>query len=156
MTPPRRLAISDDGLSLVEVIMAVAILGIAFVAIIGGMWTAVVTSDTHRKQALATTYLINAAEYLKSEDNLLYTECASAATFDAALDGVPVTSVPTDWVSGMAATVEYWNGTAFGADASYCLADDTDFFDLQQVTITATSPVDARATESLTFVKRPE
>ncbi len=43
----------DDGESLIELIVAVAILGVAVVAIVAGLGTSVLMSDVHRKQATA-------------------------------------------------------------------------------------------------------
>ncbi|MDQ3757938.1 MAG: type II secretion system protein [Actinomycetota bacterium] len=153
MSGAHRPVRTEEGLSLVEVIVTVAIMGIAFVSILGGMWTAIVTTDTHRKQALATTYLVSAAEHLKSSVATPYATCASTYS----LAGIASTVVPVDWKAAMTVAVEHWTGTAFdGSTATCATTTSTTRFDLQQVTITASSPVDARATESLTFVKRPE
>lgn len=150
---------NEDGLTLPEVIVTVAIMGIAFVSILGGMWTAIFTSDVHRKQALGTTYLINAAEHLKSEVTTPYVPCGTYS-----LAGLSTSSVPADWQAEMTVSVEYFTVDVsdpddpqeqFSASVSDCLASTT-YYDLQQVTITANSPVDSRATETLTFVKRPE
>ncbi|HEX2040250.1 MAG TPA: prepilin-type N-terminal cleavage/methylation domain-containing protein [Acidimicrobiales bacterium] len=156
MIAPRRPSYGEEGLSLVEVIVTVAIMGIVFVAVLGGMWTAIVTSDTHRKQALGTTYLVNAAEHLKAEATTPYATCGSYS-----LSGLADTSVPAAWKAAMTVSVEYFTvdvagGTEhFSPDVTDCIAADSKY-DLQQVTLTATSPTDGRATEKLTFVKRPE
>jgi prepilin-type N-terminal cleavage/methylation domain-containing protein len=60
-----RLA-GERGLSLIEVLVTVAILGLAFVTILGGMTVSIAGSDVHRKQATSQTVLRNLAEYLKS------------------------------------------------------------------------------------------
>lgn len=149
----RHVERSEEGLSLVEVIVTVAIMGIAFVSILGGMWTAIVTSDTHRKQALGMTYLINAAEHLKSVDSTPYSSCASTYSLSGLSDDV----VPADWKVGMTVAVEHWTGTAFDSSTATCTTTTTTTrFDMQQITITVNSPVDARATEDITFVKRAE
>lgn len=156
MREASRVARDEAGLSLVEVIVTVAIMGIAFVAVLGGMWTAIVTSDTHRKQALGTTYLINAAEHLKAEATTPYAECGTYS-----LSGLADTSVPADWKSSMTVSVEYFTVDAttgvesFSSNVADCIAADSKYT-LQQVTLTADSPTDDRATETLTFVKRPE
>lgn len=151
MTPLRRPVVTEEGLSLVEVLVTVVIIGICFVAVLGGMWTAIVTSDTHRKQALGETYLISAAEFLKSNDTTPYKTCGTGTY---SLSGLPVTSVPADWQAEMTVAVEYWDGSAFVASPATC-PDPLTRLTLQQVTITATSPVDHRATETLTIAKRP-
>ena len=53
---------SDDGTTLIEVIVTVAIMGIAFAVILGGMATSVLMSDVHRKQATSQTILRDYAE----------------------------------------------------------------------------------------------
>jgi prepilin-type N-terminal cleavage/methylation domain-containing protein len=57
---------TDNGLSLIELIITVAIMGIAFVALIGGMTSSFVAAGTHRKQAIAETYVRQYAEKLKA------------------------------------------------------------------------------------------
>jgi hypothetical protein len=44
---------NDRGETLLEVLIAVVIIGVAIVAIIGGLVTSVLMSDVHRKQATA-------------------------------------------------------------------------------------------------------
>lgn len=151
MTSPRRLVRNEDGLSLVEVLVTVVIIGICFVAILGGMWTAIVTSDTHRKQSLGETYLVSAAEYLKSDDTTPYKTCGTGTY---SLSGLPVTAVPADWQAEMTVAVAYWDGSAFVTNPTPC-PDASTRLTLQQVTVIAKSPVDNRATETLTFAKRP-
>lgn len=55
----------QEGLTLIELVVTLAIMGIAFVAIISGLFTAVVGSDVHRKQATAGTLLRSLAEAVK-------------------------------------------------------------------------------------------
>lgn len=52
----------DEGESLIELIMAVAIMGITVVAIVGGIATTILMSDVHRKQATAGSYVRSYAE----------------------------------------------------------------------------------------------
>ena len=80
----RRLA-GEVGESLIEVIMAVAILGIAIVALLGGLVTTIVGSSTHRDQSSGTAVLLSATEALKSAT---YVACAtpSESTYVAAID----------------------------------------------------------------------
>jgi prepilin-type N-terminal cleavage/methylation domain-containing protein len=56
----------DAGLTLIEVLVTVAILGIAFVTVIGGMAVSIAGSDVHRKQATSQTILRNLAEFMKA------------------------------------------------------------------------------------------
>ncbi len=57
---------SDAGLTLVELLMAVAILGIAFTVLVGGMFTYVRTSAQHQTQANVGLY---AAQYAEAVAN---------------------------------------------------------------------------------------
>lgn len=55
----------QEGLTLIELIVTLSIMGIAFVVVISGMFTSVVVSDVHRKQATANTLLRSLAESVK-------------------------------------------------------------------------------------------
>lgn len=57
----------DAGVSLIEVLIAVAIMGVLFVSVLGGLTTAILASDMHRKQATAETLLRSFAETIKAE-----------------------------------------------------------------------------------------
>jgi hypothetical protein len=57
-----RSAPNDKGETLLELMMAVAIMGIAVVAIVGGIATSILMSDIHRKQATAGAYIGSYAE----------------------------------------------------------------------------------------------
>ena len=59
---PRR---SEAGATLVEVLITVMILGVAFVAFLGGMGTSIMSSDLHRRQAVAETLVRRYAEGVK-------------------------------------------------------------------------------------------
>lgn len=138
------------GDTLVEVILAVAILGIVVVAVVGGMYTTVVGSDIHRKQSVATTVLTGAAEALK-EPTTLFSACAgtSHAGYNAAVSSV---SRPSGWAAPVITSVDYWDGTTFTA-ACYDTAAYGRLLRLQRITLTVSSP-DGRSVESLELVKR--
>ncbi|MDP1794358.1 MAG: type II secretion system protein, partial [Acidimicrobiales bacterium] len=57
---------SDDGFSLIEVLVTVAIVGITFIVFVGGMGTSFLASDYHRKQAVVHASVRNFAEAVKA------------------------------------------------------------------------------------------
>ena len=137
----------DAGTSLVEVLMAVSIMGITFVAVLSGMATAIVVSDQHRGQADGNAVLVAAVEKVKSRDTL-YVNCASQVEY---LDEAQtVTPLPTGWTASSITitSVQYWTG-AFGPT---CPGGSE--LPLQLVTVAVSSP-DGRATETVSFVKAP-
>jgi type II secretory pathway pseudopilin PulG len=139
MSRLRRLQ-EDRGESLIELILAIGILGICVLAIGSSIALSVKTSAIHRKQATADAFLHNYAETLQSS----YALCNAGA--------------PPNYVSGLAtpggfnspsAAVAFWNpGTAtFGAA---CPATDAG---LQQVKLTLAS-ANGLVSESLVVVLR--
>lgn len=58
----------EAGFSLIEVLVAVTILGIAFTALLGAMATSIHTSDLHRQQAEVQAVLGSAVERVKSPE----------------------------------------------------------------------------------------
>jgi type II secretory pathway pseudopilin PulG len=110
------------GETLIELLLAIAILSIAVVVIVGAMATAISSSNQHRRQATAATYLTTAAENVKSAD---YSPCPGAS-----------------YSSGM--SVSGWTITAddvmaINSDGTFgaCASSDTG---LQRVTITVHAP----------------
>jgi prepilin-type N-terminal cleavage/methylation domain-containing protein len=139
------VARTEAGHTLIEVLMAVAILGIGVVAIVAGMGTSIIGTDHHRKQAQAHTVLLSAVDAVKSQTANPYQACATAGTY-AASSGV---ALPATWSTGAIAvrSVTYWDGTGFAAT---CPSPDSK---LQLVEVEVSSP-DGRATESVAVVKR--
>jgi len=60
-----RTASNDTGETLIELIIAVAIMGIAVVAIVGGFATSILMSGLHREETSAGAYLRSYAETLQ-------------------------------------------------------------------------------------------
>jgi prepilin-type N-terminal cleavage/methylation domain-containing protein len=144
----------ESGFTLIEVLVALSILGIAIVALLAGMATAVQASDHHRKQANAETVLVRAVENLKSQD---YQYCPTAPSAS------PYSFTTTFSADGIAAPtidkVEVWDGANFHdwwAHSAYSPSGCGTTFDdgrLQRITLSVKS-LDSRASESTTFVKR--
>jgi Tfp pilus assembly protein PilV len=134
---------SDDrGAALLEVLMAVLILGIAAAAVLGGLTTSISVSDVHRKQATAGAV---ARDYAEKIAGSAYVECADPSTYAVAPAAVPVPS----GYSADVASVEYWNSSS-QAWASSCTSSG-----LQRVTVVAAS-ADGRGSErSVVVVRKP-
>lgn len=128
---------NDEGSTLVESLVAVSIVGIAFVALVGGMYTQVQASDINRKQADAATYLASYAEAVKADP---YVACAAsyAGTSFALPAGFSKDPV----------VVSYWNKTNSVFDPT-CGADSG----LQRITLSIRS-TDSRVVANLQLAKR--
>jgi len=148
------------GFSLIEVLIAVVILGLGVTALLGAFGVAYSGSHSFRNQSDAKTVAISAAERVQS---IAYVDCATAADYlsTARLVG---SEYPSDWGTQAEAqaritvrAVRYWDGARFAENATYsrstCQANTSTYLKLQQIVIAATSPGD-RATEIIAVVKR--
>ena len=133
----RRPGSPDDGSTLVEALVAVSIVSIAFTAIVGGMFTTVTASDVNRQQANAATYLASSAEAVKADP---YVACA--ASYAGAGFVLPA------GFSQDPPVVAYWNAGTSTFDAS-CGTDAG----LQRVTLTIRS-ADDRVVVGMQLAKR--
>ncbi|MGH8985698.1 MAG: type II secretion system protein [Acidimicrobiia bacterium] len=125
------------GETLVELLITISILGLAVVAILAGLGTAVRLSGTHRTQANAEVIAAGGAESVKKQQ---YVDCPSSYT---ANDDV---NVPSGW-SLSVTSVKNWNGTSF---VSNCPSPNQK---LQLVTVRAASP-NGNSVETVDVVKR--
>ncbi|MGH8962913.1 MAG: type II secretion system protein [Jatrophihabitantaceae bacterium] len=137
----RRRGNDDRGESLIELILAIGILGICVLAIGSSIALSVKTSAIHRGQATADAFLHNYAETLQSS----YTPCANGASYTS---GLPLPS--GNFQTG--ATVQFWNATtaSFGPLPSCTSSTDPG---LQQVTLTL-GTTDGTVSESLVVILR--
>ena len=140
----------DSGFTLVEVLIAVVIMGIAFAALLGGMATSTLTSDIHRKQALAAALLSQAAESVKDDNRNAYSN--AACTGVAVYNPYTGVSLPPGWALAAGyqpikvLSVQYWDGATFQPT---CTLGEK----LQLIRLKVASP-DGRAEESVGVVKR--
>jgi Tfp pilus assembly protein PilE len=125
---------ADRGETLIELIIAIAILGVCVVAIGSGIAGAVMVSGLNRDQADAGRVLHNYAETLEAAT---YTPCATTY----ALPTQTGFDAPT-------LDITYWNGSAFQATCP--VGGDQG---LQRVAITVTN-TDGRVSQSLRVVLR--
>jgi prepilin-type N-terminal cleavage/methylation domain-containing protein len=134
---------SDRGETLIELVVAVAILGIAAVAIVGAMMMSIRSSVVHRNDASGDAYVRSFAEAIQTyvDANNIQPCTTAASTYKA----VPVTDLPAGYSKAVA--VQSWNGSSWGA----CTADGIQRLDL---TVTTTGDLEHRADETLTVVLR--
>ena len=137
---------TDGGFSLVEVLIALVILGLGFTALLGAMGTAFSGANTFRGQSNAGTVVISAVERVK---DAAYSSCATPSTYLTAAQeaaqtaGWPASAVKVD-------EVRYWNGFTYG---STCQEATSPYLAMQLITVSVTSP-DSRAVERLQVAKR--
>jgi prepilin-type N-terminal cleavage/methylation domain-containing protein len=129
----------DRGESLVEVLVAVAILGIAGVAVLGGLEMSVKASDVHRKETTGGAYVRSFAEAIERYvADHHYQACAGA-------DAYKVSSVMSQLAlpSGYIPTQDAARSVdATGTAASGCVTDTG----IQQVTLQLRKPCDPSVT----------
>jgi type II secretory pathway pseudopilin PulG len=148
---------SDTGETLVELIIAVAIMGITVVALVGGVATTILMSDIHRKQATAGSYVRSYAESVQTY--------VAAGNFDASTSpdySAPKVLSPSTWkaftapntgVDQPVVTVLCWDGTLQKFPTPPAGNGCSPVSTLQQVTVNVAS-TDSRASESLVMVVR--
>jgi type II secretory pathway pseudopilin PulG len=149
----RALAVStrdDRGETLVELMVALAIMATAVVALVGGIGTSVRASDIHRKQAKSQAYVRAFAEQLEANVAKYptgYVECAAGSTPAATYQGLkPTTDTGyTAEVTGVA----LWNRTT----STYTACPAAGDAGVQRVSLRV-STQDGRASETLDIVLR--
>jgi type II secretory pathway pseudopilin PulG len=149
-----RHAADERGETLLELLLAVAIMGIAVVAIMAGLTTSVLMSDIHRKQATAGTAVRDYAEAIQTSLSSsgcisatpaagCYKPCAAAPWYEAPAGF----NVPAGYMkSVVSGSLRYWNGTGWQTS---CSTDKG----VQQLIIQVASN-DGRATERVIVVVR--
>jgi type II secretory pathway pseudopilin PulG len=143
--PPRTVA-GEQGETLLELLIAVVILGVVLVAVVGGFATGTITSDVHRKQSTAGAYAKDYAEAIQTAvttGTVPYTNCANTSTY-ATPAGF---AAPSGYVKSVV-SVRYWSGSTWQATCSV----PTDV-GLQQLTVRVAS-ADGRAAEQVALVLR--
>jgi type II secretory pathway pseudopilin PulG len=136
----------ERGETLVELLLAIVILGIAGVAVLGGMGTSIIVSDAHRKETVSGAAVRAYAEQLQTKVAASgYVTCAGAGSYASGTVGF---TPPTGYAASPTA-VQYWNlstktfGPTCGADSG-----------VQAVTLQVRDTADTRGTVSLTVVIR--
>jgi type II secretory pathway pseudopilin PulG len=151
----------DRGETLLELLIALTILGVAVVAVVGGLSAAIMLSDVHRKQATAGVAVRDYAEAVETAivtsrvtaDGHVttdgYVACGGAENPAAVYASPTGFAAPTGFTrSAVAGSLRYWNGTAWQATCP-----GTGDTGLQRLTLQVASN-DGRATERLDVVIR--
>jgi type II secretory pathway pseudopilin PulG len=137
----------DRGETLVEVLVSLMILSVAVVALIGGLVTAVVMSDIHRKQAKAGAFVRDFAEKVENAvaaTPTAYTDCATTATYKAFYS----TTGDSAFLTPDVTEVMYWDEST-DSFVSTCSPDSG----VQRLSLRIAS-ADGRAAETLDLIIR--
>jgi type II secretory pathway pseudopilin PulG len=143
---PLRTVAYERGETLLELLIAVVILGVVVVAVVGGFATGTITSDVHRKQATAGAYAKDYAEAIETAvttATVPYTSCANTSTYAS-----PAGFAAPSGYGRSVVNVRYWSGSTWQATCS----PSTDV-GLQQLTVRVAS-ADGRAAEQVALVLR--
>ena len=159
----------ESGETLIEVLMASALMALVVVAIIGGLATTVLSSRVHRQQADANTALVAVIEHLKSPTEVPRVPCADATTYlpdaEQALSDSHAEAISLGNLGWPGASVLYTiehetmvevSGTQtlqwIAPVPAPCVDDGTNTLTLQRITVTLTT-ADGGVTPALSFVK---
>jgi type II secretory pathway pseudopilin PulG len=146
----RRRLREEGGETLLELVMALGILGIAIVAIASTMAISTAVSANHRNEASAQTYARDYAEQIEAyvasgtSGSPHYVACAGANAYSPGTVGY---TVPTGFTATVTAA-SAWNGSNWGA----CSTDPG--FQKVSVTVASADTGVAAATESVDVVLR--
>jgi hypothetical protein len=138
----------DSGESLVELLVAIVILGTSVVAVLGAVATAVGASTLDRRQVQAQAVLRTWGERIAAVDDTGYGDCRSASGVET------TTPAPSPLPAGFTASVSdvaYWDGTAF---VSGCTAGSDPGLRRVTLELTAVSALYPGFTETLDVVAR--
>jgi Tfp pilus assembly protein PilV len=136
----------ERGESLLELLIAVVIVGITVIAVIGGLATSIAMSDIHRKQSTAGAYVRSYAEAIQNAVAVPGTYSASCTTPTYA-SGFSVGD--SRYGAPRITKVSFWNGSSFPTTACDAATD----VGVQQLTLEVAS-LDGRASEQLVIVVR--
>jgi prepilin-type N-terminal cleavage/methylation domain-containing protein len=139
----------ERGETLIELVVAVAILGLAAVAILGGLMMSIRTSVMHRNDATGGAYVRSFAEAIQTDvDTNGYKTCANAVSGYA---GVAVPALPAGYTKSVTA-VQSWKVLPSG-DLGWgaCTADGVQRLDLR---VTTPGGAALQAEQQLTVVLR--
>ena len=139
MTVPRRLR-ADEGMSLVEILVAMVLLGIGVVGLLSALVFAFTASERHRQLAHANTLATQAMEVVADPLQTPFAACGGAVASYQAVARAQVAPAIT------VVSVQEWGSSGWQACGTSVLP-------LQQITLTAPSP-DGTGNVTMAVVKR--
>jgi type II secretory pathway pseudopilin PulG len=143
---------SEDGDTLIEVLISIAILGITITALLGALLATITSASEHRSLASLDTVLRSYAEQLKYDVQLQgasswFTQCAtvsSPTTSPPRYEGhsiTPPNQPPSGHYSVVILGIKYWNDSTNTFDAACTGAGDQSGFQLVTFQVTAPNGV---------------
>ncbi|MCZ7535844.1 MAG: type II secretion system GspH family protein [Acidimicrobiia bacterium] len=127
------------GFTLPEMIVTIAILGIAIVGMVGGLFGLVVARETHRQVARAGAYVLTYAEAVKAA---AYEDCTTSGAYSGVTAAAPSYELTV-------LAVECWNGdqpATFTAGSAPGAVDSG----AQRVALSVSGPTGAPASKQVT------
>jgi type II secretory pathway pseudopilin PulG len=145
---------NDNGETLLELVISLAILGVSVVAIVSGIALSIKGSVINRNEASASAYVRDFAEAIETAvSGAAYTACATTSTTAYSSPTAPGYSAPPSPFTTSLVKVEYWSGS--GWNLTGCTpSNDTG---VQRLTLQVSSGTgtDAHsATETLVIIIR--
>lgn len=134
---------SEAGATLVEILVAVVVIGVGFVAVLGGMGTSFALSAFHREQARTESEIRRYAEAVKASS---YAASCPATYTKAGIGFAPGAHFTAD----EPVVADYLDESSGGSTACSTATPK-----MQLVRLTVTSTKDTRAVETIDVVKRP-
>jgi type II secretory pathway pseudopilin PulG len=148
---------ADAGLSFIEVLIAVVLLGLAVVGVMPSFTAQVRGSALQDRFSGARRWIVSAGDYAVST-GLPRVPCATPTQYEAAIRTGAAANRPAGWANSQLtlaaqdaaqAPIQYWNGTAF---TNTCAETATNPLKLQQISLRVVSP-DGTVVEYLQVVK---
>ena len=114
----------DDGDTLVEILLALIVLGLSTVALMTAFSTTIAASAEHRSFATFDTVLRSASNEVISQiqgPSSLYKSCAALTDYQSGGSNAVAFSLPTGY-SAQITAISYWDGTQFQTNVANCVA----------------------------------
>jgi len=136
----------ETGETLIEVLLASALMGIVVLAVVGGISTMLLGSTVHRQQADANLTLTSAMEYLKAPtvNRICPPSAYTGLPGNVTVDSIEYQTTGVDPITGNPTLV--WSTSAPACSASPALS-------LQRITLRYSTGPSGRVTPKLSFVK---